>query len=105
MKNPSPGSCLGGVERPGEGTVEIGAALMTTSRRTPVAFIAWMIARVPCEAIPLSEIDRGPKQESTASAPPTADSITAGSAATRSAATMRAPSGSEFGVRTTAVTG
>ena len=37
MKNPSPGSCLGGCGRPGEGTVEIGAALTTTMRRTPVA--------------------------------------------------------------------
>jgi DNA-binding MarR family transcriptional regulator len=33
MKNPSPGSCFGGFGRPGEGTVEIGAALTTTMRR------------------------------------------------------------------------
>ena len=30
-------------------TVPIGAALTTTMRRTPVAFIAWTIARVPCD--------------------------------------------------------
>ncbi|HEY2484436.1 MAG TPA: hypothetical protein VGI36_04775 [Candidatus Binataceae bacterium] len=28
MKNPSPGPCLGGFGRPGDGTVDIGAALI-----------------------------------------------------------------------------
>src|SRR5215207_6799121 len=100
MRNPSPGSCLGGFGRPGEGTVEIGAALTTTMRRTPVACIAWTMARVPCDAVPVSDADRGPRPESTASAPATADSSTA-----RSAVTIRTASpDSLFGFRTTAVT-
>src|SRR5213596_1643885 len=74
MKNPSPGSCYGGFGRPGEGMVETGDALTTTTRRTPTAFIAWTIAHVPCEAIPASEIDRGPRADSTASVPSTAES-------------------------------
>src|SRR5215207_8097706 len=104
MKNPSPGSCFGGFERPGEGTVPIDAALTTTMRRTSVACIAWTMARVPCEAIPASEFDRGPRPERTASAPSTADSSTTGSAAARSAVTMRTSPESFFGLRTTAVT-
>jgi len=39
MKNPSPGSCLGGCGRDGEGTVPMGAALTTTMRRTPDAWV------------------------------------------------------------------
>src|SRR5262252_4592963 len=78
MKNPSPGSCFGGLGRPGEGTVPIGAALTTT------------IARVPSEATPTSDADRAPRPESTASAPRTADASTAGSGAARSATTTRA---------------
>src|SRR5215204_1967797 len=105
MKNPSPGSCFGDFGRPGDGTVPIGAALTTTMRRTSVACIAWTIARVPCDAMPVSEVDRGPRPDSTASAPATADSSTAGSAAARSAVTIRTASpDSLFGSRTTAVT-
>src|SRR5215216_5323921 len=105
MKNPSPGSCLGGFGRAGDGTVEIGAALTTTMRRTPVACIAWTMARVPRDAMPVSEVDRGPRPENTASAPATADSSTAGSATARSAVTIRTASpDSLFGFRTTAVT-
>lgn len=89
MKNPSPGSCFAGFGRPGEGTVPIGAALTTTMRRTSVACITWTMARVPCQATPVSEFDRGPRPERIASAPSTADSSAAGSAAARSAATMR----------------
>src|SRR3981189_1931285 len=103
-KNPSPGSCLGGFGRPGEGTVPIGAALTTTMRRTSVVRIAWMMARVPCQAIPASDADRGPRPEITASAPSTADSSAAGSGAARSAVTTRASPDSPFGLRTTAVT-
>ena len=51
MKKPSPGSCLGGLGRRGDGTVPIGAALTTTTRRTFTAFIAWTIALVPSEAL------------------------------------------------------
>src|SRR5919197_1186959 len=105
MTNPSPGSCLGGLGRPGEGTVPIGAALTTTMRRTPVACIAWTMARVPCSATPTSAFDPGPRAEGTASAPSTADSSAAGSAADRSARTTRAaPACSLPGLRTTAVT-
>jgi hypothetical protein len=61
------------------------------------------MARVPCDAMPVSDADRGPRPESTASAPATADSSTAGSAAARSAVTMRTASpDSLFGFRTTA---
>src|SRR6266487_1047065 len=67
----------------------IGAALTTTMRATCVACIACTMARVPCAATPASAFDRAPRPESTASAPATADSSTAGSAAARSAATMR----------------
>src|SRR5215218_2163462 len=85
--------------------VAIGAALTTTMRRTPVACIAWTMARVPCDAMPVSDVDRGPRPDSTASAPVTADSSTAGSAAARSAVTIRTASpASLFGSRTTAVT-
>src|SRR5439155_700031 len=77
MKNPSPGSCFGGFGRPGEEMVETGAALTTTTRRTPTAFISWTMARVPCEVIPASEIDRGPRADSTASVPSIAESIAA----------------------------
>jgi hypothetical protein len=41
--------------------VPIGAALTTTMRRTPVACIAWMMARVPRDVIPVSDNGRGPK--------------------------------------------
>jgi hypothetical protein len=54
--------------------------------------------------IPASALDRGPRPESTASAPPTADSSAAGSAASRSAVTVRTSLDSFFGFRTTAVT-
>ena len=81
-----------------------GAALTTTMRRTPVACIASTMARVPREAIPASDADRGPRQESTASAPATADSSTAGSAVTRSAVTARTCLDSRCGLRMTAVT-
>ena len=69
MMNPSPGSYRGGVGRPGEGTVPIGAALTTTSRRTPRAFIAETMARVPGAVMPASARLRGPRHEITASAP------------------------------------
>src|SRR5215217_5628636 len=104
MKNPSPGSCFGGFGRPGEGTVPIGAALTTTMRRTSVACIAWTMARVPRQAIPASEFDLGPRPESTASAPATADSSAATSGVARSAVTVRTCLDSFFGCRTTAVT-
>ena len=104
MKNPSPGSCFGGFGRPGEGMVETGDALTTTTRRTPTDFIAWTMARVPCEAIPASEIDRGPRADSTASVPSTAESIATGSEAARSAIIARISGDSFFGLRTTAVT-
>src|SRR5207245_298084 len=80
---------VGDVGRPAEGTVPIGAALTTTMRRTSVACIARTMARVPREAMPASEFDRGPRPERTASAPSTADSSTAGSGAARSAVTTR----------------
>src|SRR5207253_913862 len=98
------GSCFGGVGRPGDATLPIGAALTTTMRRTSVTFIARTIARVPCQAIPAFDADRGPRPESTASAPPTADSRAAGSGAARSALTARTPGDSFWGFRTTAVT-
>ena len=78
MMSPSPGSCLGGFGLAGEGTVPMGAALTTTMRRAPVAFIAAAMARVPWVAIPASAFDRGPRAESTASAPWTADVSVAG---------------------------
>ena len=52
--------------------------------------IAMMIARAPCDAIPASELDRGPSPDRIASPPATADSSAPGSAAARSAATTRA---------------
>src|SRR6266498_1276663 len=73
MKNPSPGSCFGGFGRPGDATVETGAALTTTMRRTDVARIAATMARVPREAMPASEFEWGPRPESTASLPAIAD--------------------------------
>ncbi len=82
----------------------IGAALTTTSRRAPAADMAAAMARVPRDAIPASARDRGPRPDSTASAPATADSSAAGSAAARSAVTARTPPGSLPGLRTTAVT-
>src|SRR4029453_2574814 len=94
-----------GFGRAGDGTVEIGAALTTTMRRTPVACNAWTMARVPRDAMPVSEVDRGPRPENTASAPATADSSAAGARAGRSAVTIRPASpDSLFGFRTTAVT-
>jgi hypothetical protein len=45
MKNPSPGSCFGGLGRLREGTVLTGAALTATMCRTPVVFIAATMAR------------------------------------------------------------
>jgi hypothetical protein len=102
--SPSPGSCRGGWGRPGEGTVETGAALTTTTRRTPVACMAWTMARVPREAMPVSRLDRGPSPESTASAPATAGSSISGPAAARSAVTTRIPAGRALGSRTTTVT-
>jgi hypothetical protein len=107
MKNPSPGSCLGGCGRPGDGTVEIGAALTTRMRRTPETCIARTIARVPCSATPALAIGLGPTPDNTASAPATAASRTPGSGAARSAVTTRAPFrlGTSFrGSRTTTVT-
>src|SRR5207247_9918910 len=103
-KDPSPGSCLGGFGRPGDATVEIGAALTTTMRRTPVAFIAWTMARVPCQATPTSDLETAPSADITASAPLTADSSTAGSGAARSALTTSTYLPSFCGFRTTAVT-
>ena len=50
MKNPSPGSCLGGLGLLGAGTVESGAALTATIRRTPAVGIAATMARVRCDA-------------------------------------------------------
>jgi len=91
MKNPSPGSCRGGLGRPGDGTVPTGAALTTTTRRTPVACIARMTASVPGAVMPASAADRGPRPDRTASAPWTADSSTDGSGAARSAVTTRTP--------------
>src|SRR5215467_12767118 len=104
MMNPSPGSCLGGRGRRGEGMVPTGAALTTTRRRTPAACIAPAMARVPVEAIPYSAFDRGPSADSTASAPPTAVARAAGCAPARSALTVRTSAGSEAGFRATAVT-
>src|SRR5258708_7335033 len=46
MKNPSPGSCFGGLGRLREGTGLTRAALTATMRRTPVVFIAATMARV-----------------------------------------------------------
>src|SRR5215469_13280044 len=89
MKKPSPGSCFGGLGRPGEGTVPIGAALTTTTRRTFAAFIAWTIALVPREATSASDRDRGPSPDRTASAPATAEFRVAGLGAHRSALKMR----------------
>src|ERR671910_512589 len=89
VTSPSPGSWLGGSGRPGEATVPTGAALTTTTRRTPVACIAWTMARVPREAIPASALDRGPRPDSTASAPATAGTSSSGPAAARSAVTAR----------------
>ena len=57
MKNPSPGSCLGGPGLLGVGTVETGAALTATIRRTPAACIAATMARVPCAAMPASAFE------------------------------------------------
>ena len=97
VTTPSPGSWLGGSGRPGEATVPTGAALTTTTRRTPVARIAWTMARVPREAIPASALDRGPRPDSTASAPATAGSSSSGPAAARSAVTARTSGGSVLG--------
>ena len=77
MKNPSPGSCFGGLGRLREGTVLTGAALTATMRRMPVVFIAATMARVPWKAIPASELECGPRPDSTASAPAIADSSAA----------------------------
>ena len=72
------GFCLGvGWGRLLEGTVLTGAALTATMRRTPVAVIAAAIACVPAAAIPASELECGPRPDSTASAPATADSSAA----------------------------
>ena len=57
MKNPSPGSRLGGLGLPGVGTVETGAALTATIHRTPAACIAVTMARVPCGAKPASAFE------------------------------------------------
>src|SRR5438093_8967272 len=100
MKNPSPGSCFGGCGRSGDGTVPIGAALTTTMRRTFVAFIAWTMARVPCQATPASADDRGPRAEITAAAPAAADASCAGSDAAGSAVTTRTLADRFFGFRT-----
>src|ERR1039457_3324738 len=78
MKNPSPGSCVGGFGRAGEGTVPMGPALTTMMRRAPAVFIAAAMARVPWVATPASEFDVAPSPESTASAPSTADSSDVG---------------------------
>ena len=104
MTSPSPGSCRGGSGRPGEATVATGAALTTTTRRTPVARIASTMASVPREATPASARDRGPSPDSTASAPATAGSRAAGPAVARSAVTARTSAGRVAGFRTTAVT-
>src|SRR5439155_7974341 len=104
MKNPSPGSCFGGFGRPGEEMVETGAALTTTTRRTLTAFIAWTMARVPCEVIPASEIDRGPRADSTASVPSIAESIATGSEAAKSDIIARISGDGFLGLGTTAVT-
>src|ERR687896_1064721 len=104
MKNPSPGSCFGGLGRPGDGTVPTGAALTTTMRRAAVACIARTMAPVPREAIPTSAIDRGPRQERTASAPSTANSSAAGSGAARSVSTASTSNERRLGSRTTPVT-
>jgi hypothetical protein len=84
--------------------VEIGAALTTMMRRTPVACIAWTMARVPRQATPASDAETAPSAEITASAPLTADSSTVGSGDARSALTTRTSLESFFGFRTTAVT-
>jgi hypothetical protein len=79
------------MSRPGEGIVEIGAALTTMMRRTPIACIAATIARVPYSATPAVAIGLGPTPDSTASAPATADSSAAGSGAARSVVAHGAP--------------
>ena len=105
MMNPSPGSCLGGCGRPGEGTVPMGAALTTMTRRTPAARMACVMTLVPLAATPASALVRGPSADSTASAPATAGWRVAGSAEAKSAATARASAGERFcGFRATAVT-
>jgi len=104
MKNPSPGSCFGGLGRPGDATVETGPALTTTMRRTPVACIAATMARVPRWAMPASALECGPSPESTASVPVSADSSAAGSGAVRSVVTACTFRDSLAGLRITAVT-
>src|SRR6516162_2453438 len=110
MRNPSPGSCLGGSGRPGEATVPTGEALIVTIRRTPAARIAVMIAWMPGAAIPASALLCGPRADSTASAPAIADSRRCGYGLARSTATIRAgrPAGTSWGslagLRATAVT-
>jgi hypothetical protein len=89
LRNPAPGSCLGRFGRPGVGTVETPAPLTTTRRRTSAAFIASTMTWVSFETIPISAFVRGPRPESTASAPSTVDSSAAGSGDAKSAGTMR----------------
>ena len=96
--------CLGGLGLLGVGMVPTGAALTATMRRTPVAFIAATMAGVPWEAIPASELECGPRAESTASVPVIADSRAAGSGAAMSVVTVRTWRDRLAGLRTTAVT-
>src|SRR5262249_49875749 len=104
MKNPSAGWYLGGFGRAGDGTVEIGAALTTMMRRTPLARIACTMASVPRQATPASDAETAPSAEITAPAPLMADSSTARSGDDRSALTTRTSLESFFGLRTTGVT-
>src|SRR5262245_6043531 len=104
MKNPSPGSWRGGRGYAGDGTVPMGAALTTRSRRVPVARIASTIAVVPVEATPVSDFERGPSPDSTASQPFTAAFRAPGSGWARSTATLDAGRDRRVGSRTTAVT-
>jgi hypothetical protein len=73
--------------------VPAGEALIATIRRTPVARMALVIARVPGAAIPASELLCGPSADSTASAPATADSSACGPGRARSTVTTRAVMG------------
>lgn len=108
--NPSPGSWRGGFGWPGEGVVATGEGLIATIRRTPAVRIAVMMAAVPGAAIPASALVCGPRADSTAPAPATADSRACWPGLARSAVTTRAAllastsGGSLAGLRATAVT-
>src|SRR4029453_1976818 len=88
MKTPPPGRAMAAWDRPGDGTVPTGAALTTTTRRTPVA--ASPGRRPSCPGGDAG-VGRGVRPDRTASAPWTADSSTDESGAARLAVTTRTP--------------